>query len=108
MRTTASVLASLFIPTMCGCVATVRRDDYLARTLAPRAAFDLGCPADHIEFINLSHPMRRGSFWPDGDHSVQIKEDMSSQQGAQGCGRRASYVQVRGEWVADAIQGNKP
>ncbi len=93
--------ATSVLVAMAGCLfppaATPR--DYLGKTLAPKAAFDLQCDAAQLEFANLGPA--EGPQWWDGQKEVLV-HDLSTQQGVTGCGRRGRYVYHRGEWILNA------
>ena len=77
--------------------------DYLARNLAPKAAFDLQCPESQLQFVNMG-PVWRDRVWWDGSKEVSV-DNISDQQGVTGCEKRARYVFAAGGWVLNgAIQ----
>jgi hypothetical protein len=57
--------------------------------LKKRAAFDLECGAEELVF-------------------VQLADKKLSPIGVRGCGQKATYVNVGGEWVMDSASGEAP
>jgi hypothetical protein len=98
MLRTASVLffGSL---TLMACAQTVAREQYLQTALGPKAAFDLSCPVEQLQFANLGPGTER--LLDDGKNNVLVK-DLADQQGVIGCGKRGRYVLVDGHWVLNA------
>lgn len=84
-----------------GCFSTVPRQDYLARNVGVRAAFDLQCPQGQLAFANLSPPSERA--FPDGGEIVNVP-DLATQLGVTGCGKRATYVLGVTGWVMNNIE----
>jgi hypothetical protein len=82
-----------------GCFSTVPKQTYLHENLAPRAGFDLACPANQLAFTDLGP--RATQYARSGNDGVII-EDLAAQQGVTGCGKRATYVLVQGQWVLNA------
>lgn len=79
---------------------------FLARTLAPKAAFDLQCPEAQLRFTDIvgTGAVGDGSYNDAPtvfvDHvDYQLDRNLSRQQGVTGCSRHASYSYLRGVWV---------
>jgi hypothetical protein len=89
----------LAIGSLVACAPTVTGRQYVASTLAPKAAFDLSCPAAQLQFANLGNPVTDAQ---EMDGKVVWVNGMSVQQGVSGCGRRGRYVLVQGEWIMNA------
>ena len=88
-----------------GCIGTMPKDAYFARTLAPRAAFDLHCPEKQITFANLGPSSDIYGY--DGDRLVGVA-GAAKTMGAEGCGRRAVYVQAPNlEWLMNSASDSE-
>jgi hypothetical protein len=77
----------LLLATASGC-ATVGQ--YFREKGLSRAAFDLGCPSDHLQLDYLTDP----------ENQVV---SFQSQVGVSGCGKRITYViGPNGQWIANS------
>lgn len=79
IRSTSLLLATLLV--VAGCASTMnekKRDD-----LRTKAAFDLDCPESELEMTVLK------KLWNDREKQI----------GVTGCGNKATYVIVNGEWI---------
>ena len=51
-----TLLLTIALAGVTGCAETVLPQSYLGTVLGPKAAFDLQCPADQLQFANLGPP----------------------------------------------------
>ena len=87
-------LSCLVMLSMTACAPTVRQD--FAANALPRAAFELQCPKEKIELVELTPPL---------DSGIQA----GAQVGVTGCGKRLVYVlSVGAGWVANSHSDEKP
>jgi hypothetical protein len=79
---------------------------FLDSTLAPKAAFDLQCPKDQLQYVDLGGgPLQTHYYYNDrtvvvvSGQTYVLAGNVSEQEGVSGCGRRASYTYENGAWV---------
>ncbi len=62
--------------------------------LRTRAGFDLGCPREQVMLTPLDGNGGEPTSGPIADSETTV--------GVSGCGRKATYVKVKGTWVKNA------
>ena len=88
MRMIAAVATWLIGPfVLIGCMTS-------ADQLRTRSAFDLSCPKEQIMLTRLD-----GSG---GEPTLGQIADGAKTVGAEGCGRKASYMKVEGDWIKNS------
>jgi len=98
-----TLLLTIALAGMTGCAETVLPQSYLGTVLGPKAAFDLQCPADQLQFANLGPPDM--DLLPETESKwVKVNGGVASQQGVTGCGRRGRYIfdRTHMEWILNA------
>jgi len=87
------------------CLPTMPAKTFLDRTLTPRVSFDLQCPPEQLQFVDLAGGAIGSQYAThmamlDGTQ-YHLEPDVSRQQGVSGCGKRASYTYANGVWVGN-------
>ena len=84
------------------------RQAFLDRTLSAKAAFDLQCPKEQLQYVDLGGSPVHGRYVYNGRPTVDVGDQLflldgqlNQQQGVSGCGRRASYAYANGAWIGN-------
>jgi hypothetical protein len=99
-----------------GCATpTMPAKTFLDQTLGAKASFDLQCPKEQLQIVDLPGDDTVLPYGCWGEPCVRVDGQfyrldraVARQQGVSGCGRRASYTYVDRTWVGNGAMQAQP